>query len=149
MYLGRVVETGTYEEICDNPRHPYTQALVSAIPVPDPKVERRRSRIVLQGDVPSPLSPPSGCPFHTRCPVAREDRCRDEVPRLREVDGRAVSCHHVEEIGDLTGRSAAVGWSRPASTRSSGTVGTDRDERSRPVSTSIAWMRGSFRRRSA
>ncbi|TNE91973.1 MAG: ATP-binding cassette domain-containing protein [Deltaproteobacteria bacterium] len=107
MYLGRIVETGTYAEICDNPRHPYTQALVSAIPVPDPVIERRRKRIVLQGDVPSPLKPPSGCPFHTRCPAVRDQRCSTEAPRLRELDGRQVSCHFAEDIGDLTGRTAS------------------------------------------
>ena len=106
MYLGRIVEVGTYEEICDHPRHPYTQALVSAIPVPDPVVERRRKRIVLEGDVPSPLRPPSGCPFHTRCPAVRADRCDSEAPTLRALGDRRVSCHHVEDIGDLTGRTA-------------------------------------------
>ncbi|MCO4744464.1 MAG: ATP-binding cassette domain-containing protein [Proteobacteria bacterium] len=105
MYLGRIVETGTFDQICDDPKHPYTQALVSAIPVPDPVIERRRKRIVLQGDVPSPLNPPTGCTFHTRCPVAREGKCQSEAPTLRTVNDRLVSCHFAEEIGDLTGRS--------------------------------------------
>lgn len=97
MYLGRLVEIGTFEEICDRPRHPYTRALVSAIPVPDPVVERARRRIVLQGEVPSPLSPPPGCRFHTRCPVVQPARCRDEVPQLQalpEGGGRRSACHY-------------------------------------------------------
>lgn len=101
MYLGRIVEIGTYDQICDRPRHPYTQALISAIPVPDPVIERTRKRIVLHGDVPSPLNPPSGCRFHTRCPVAREQRCSDEVPELRTFDeGRQAACHYIEDDAD-------------------------------------------------
>ena len=100
MYLGRIAEVGTYEQICDAPRHPYTQSLVSAIPVPDPVLERRRKRIVLEGDVPSPLSPPSGCRFHTRCPARRPTRCDDEEPLLREVADRRAACHWVEDIGE-------------------------------------------------
>jgi len=98
MYLGGLVEVGTFAEICDAPRHPYTEALVSAIPVPDPILERQRTRIVLEGDVPSPLNPPSGCRFHTRCPVVRDEGCRDRRPELRVPDGegvREVACHHV------------------------------------------------------
>ena len=93
MYLGRIAEAGTFEQICDAPAHPYTQALVSAVPVPDPVKERERQRIVLTGDVPSPLSPPSGCRFHTRCPVRREDRCDSELPLLRACRDRQVACH--------------------------------------------------------
>ncbi|WP_344336747.1 ABC transporter ATP-binding protein, partial [Streptomyces globosus] len=81
MYLGRVVETGTDAEIYDHPTHPYTQALLSAVPVPDPQARAHRERIILTGDVPSPANPPSGCRFRTRCWKARQ-RCADEVPLL-------------------------------------------------------------------
>jgi len=91
MYLGRIVESGPAKELCREPRHPYTQALISAVPVVDP--DSKRKRIVLSGDVPSPINPPSGCPFHPRCPVA-EARCRTEVPTLRETGAeRHVACH--------------------------------------------------------
>ncbi len=94
MYLGRIVEVGSFDQICDDPMHPYTKALVSAVPVPDPEIERQRERVVLQGDVPSPVNPPSGCRFHTRCPVAQPD-CSEREPTLREVSGRQASCHYV------------------------------------------------------
>ena len=91
MYLGKLVEVGTAEQICWNPKHPYTQALISAVPVPDP--ELRKERIVLGGDVPTPVNPPKACRFHTRCPIA-EERCRVEEPKLRTLeDGRTVACH--------------------------------------------------------
>ena len=91
MYLGRVVEVGVTHEVCQAPKHPYTQALLSAVPVVDP--DSKRQRIVLGGDVPSPINPPAGCPFHPRCPVA-EARCRTELPALREVaPGRWAACH--------------------------------------------------------
>ena len=82
MYLGRIVESGDAKEVCRVPKHPYTQALISAIPQLDP--EAKRQRILLSGDVPSPIHPPGGCPFHPRCPVA-EARCKTEVPALREI----------------------------------------------------------------
>ena len=92
MYLGEVVETATAKDIYASPRHPYTQALISAIPLPDPTVDR--DRIVLVGDVPSPIDPPSGCRFHTRCRHARQD-CRERKPTLDTVrDGNSVACHY-------------------------------------------------------
>jgi len=91
MYLGKLVEVGTAEQICWSPKHPYTQALISAVPVPDPAL--RTKRIVLRGDVPTPLNPPGGCRFHTRCPIA-EERCRKEEPVLKPLDeGRVAACH--------------------------------------------------------
>jgi len=91
MYLGRVVEIASARELYDNPRHPYTEALLSAVPIPDPKLKRKR--IVLKGDVPNPIRPPPGCHFHTRCPIAVE-RCRVEVPALEATrDGHLVACH--------------------------------------------------------
>jgi oligopeptide/dipeptide ABC transporter ATP-binding protein len=93
MYLGKLVEVGTSRQICTDPRHPYTQALLSAVPVPDPAA--RKQRIVLKGDVPTPINPPAGCRFHTRCPVA-VDRCRTDEPLLRTLeDGRQTACHLV------------------------------------------------------
>jgi oligopeptide/dipeptide ABC transporter ATP-binding protein len=91
MYLGKLVEVGTSAQICLNPRHPYTQALLSAVPIPDPA--SKKQRVILKGDVPTPINPPSGCRFHTRCPVAI-DRCRTEEPPLRQLDdGRHAACH--------------------------------------------------------
>jgi oligopeptide/dipeptide ABC transporter ATP-binding protein len=91
MYLGRIVEYATTKQIFTNGQHPYTEALLSAVPVPDPTIKRKK--IVLQGDVPSPVNPPKGCHFHTRCPYA-VDRCRVETPLLREIEpGHQVSCH--------------------------------------------------------
>src|SRR5207248_1436739 len=91
MYLGKIVETGPAKEIVGNPRHPYSQALISAVPVVDPN--SKRQRILLPGDVPSPISPPDGCPFHPRCPVA-EERCRREAPGAREITpGHWAACH--------------------------------------------------------
>ncbi|MGA8576481.1 MAG: dipeptide ABC transporter ATP-binding protein [Candidatus Cybelea sp.] len=99
MYVGKIVELGDRDELFLNPLHPYTQALLSAIPIPDPAVERRRKRIVLTGDIPSPVNPPSGCRFHTRCPLAF-DRCIAEEPPLREyAPGHFAACHWVEEHG--------------------------------------------------
>ncbi len=97
MYLGRVVETGTVEQIFNRPQHPYTQALLSAAVVPDPRVQRTRSRITLEGDLPSPIEVPSGCAFRTRCPLCHESmpRSEQEIPDLRDVDGHGhlVACH--------------------------------------------------------
>jgi len=91
MYLGKVVEMGAAKVVCRQPKHPYTQALISAVPVIDPASKRKR--IVLFGDVPSPIDPPQGCPFHPRCPVA-ESRCRTDVPPLRELGlGHFTACH--------------------------------------------------------
>ncbi len=93
MYVGKLVEVGTSAQICLAPKHPYTQALLSAVPVPDPAAKKQR--IVLRGDVPTAINPPSGCRFHTRCPIA-VDRCKIEEPPLRQLeDGRDVACHLV------------------------------------------------------
>ena len=98
MYLGKIVELGRASDVIERPRHPYTRALVSAIPTPDPDAERARQRIVLAGDPPSPLNPPAGCAFHPRCPFAQE-KCRLAVPPLAQIaDGREVACIRVNEI---------------------------------------------------
>ena len=108
MYLGGLVEEAGSDELYGVPLHPYTRALLSAIPVPDPEVEDRRERILLAGDLPSPAAPPPGCRFHTRCPWRQPTRCHDERPELREISGPGVSpghrvaCHWAEDI--LAGR---------------------------------------------
>jgi len=101
MYLGTIVEEAPSDDLYDQPLHPYTISLMSAIPVPDPDVEDRRERILLAGDLPSPANPPSGCRFHTRCPFRQPTRCHDEVPALRELaPGRRVACHWAEDVRD-------------------------------------------------
>ncbi|HEX5496507.1 MAG TPA: ABC transporter ATP-binding protein, partial [Mycobacteriales bacterium] len=100
MYLGRIVEVGTREQIFTTPKHPYTQALLSAAPVPDPVRQRTRRRVILDGDPPSPLTPPTGCPFHPRCPVAELPLCRDQVPQpVRGDTGQTARCHLVRADG--------------------------------------------------
>lgn len=91
MYLGNLVEVGEADELYNNPLHPYTQALLSSVPIPDPKVAKSRERIVLQGELPSPINPPSGCVFRTRCPKATE-RCANFKPELKQVGDRLVAC---------------------------------------------------------
>ena len=99
MYVGKIVELAERNDLYLRPLHPYTQALLSAIPIPDPSVEQRRKRIVLTGDIPSPVNPPSGCRFHTRCPVAFE-RCKIEEPAFKEYgSGHFTACHWVDEHG--------------------------------------------------
>ncbi|MGH7656726.1 MAG: ABC transporter ATP-binding protein, partial [Gemmatimonadales bacterium] len=97
MYLGTIVESGPTEELLSHPRHPYTQALLSAVPEPDPDLQR--SRIVLEGDLPSPANPPSGCRFHTRCfhPL-RDARCIGEIPLLRPIHATQAACHYAETL---------------------------------------------------
>ena len=101
MYLGKIVETSTRRELFTTPKHPYTQSLLSAVVVPDPKAQRKRRRVVLEGDIPSPIDPPPGCSFHTRCPVA-EDRCRVEEPEFIDVTGAGhfASCHLIGPRGE-------------------------------------------------
>jgi oligopeptide transport system ATP-binding protein len=98
MYVGKMVELTDRNEIFDNPLHPYTRALLSSIPIPDPVLEKRRSRMILVGDVPSPVNPPSGCRFNPRCPYA-EDNCKVDEPHLTEVRaGHFVACHYWDEV---------------------------------------------------
>ena len=101
MYLGHVMEIGDSDEVYNNALHPYSQALLSAVPIPDPDMEKKKQRIILQGDVPSPIDVPKGCPFAGRCRYAK-DKCSEERPELREVKaGHQVACHFVDEINHL------------------------------------------------
>jgi oligopeptide transport system ATP-binding protein len=96
MYLGKLMELSDVDGLYNRPKHPYTKALLSAVPVPDPEIEATRRRVILEGDIPSPANPPPGCPFNTRCPVA-QDRCSAEVPEWRELEsGHWVACHFAE-----------------------------------------------------
>jgi peptide/nickel transport system ATP-binding protein len=99
MYLGGIVEEATSDDLYAEPLHPYTRALLSAIPVPDPEVEDHREQILLAGDLPSPANPPTGCRFHTRCPWKQETKCDTDRPALREIEpGHKVACHWAEQI---------------------------------------------------
>jgi len=113
MYLGRIVEYGTSDQVFDRPMHPYSRALLSAVPIPDPDAEQSRDRILLEGDLPSPADRREGCNFRTRCPLYKlmpEDKqaqCREVDPHVRPVEGRDVACHHAEQIDLLTSATAA------------------------------------------
>ena len=98
LYIGKLVELAESAELYKNPIHPYTRSLLSAIPIPDPKASRAKNRIVLEGDVPSPVNPPSGCRFRTRCPYATE-RCAAEVPEFKDYGGgHYAACHRIGEV---------------------------------------------------
>jgi oligopeptide transport system ATP-binding protein len=98
MYLGKIVELGPAAEVIEHPRHPYTRALVSAIPTPDPDIERTKKRLVLAGDPPSPLNPPAGCAFHPRCPYAQK-KCAESIPPLIPAGpGHEAACLRLDEI---------------------------------------------------
>ena len=119
MYLGRVVELAASRELSARPLHPYAVALLSAVPIPDPVIESRRRRIILKGDVPSPVNPPSGCRFHTRCwlreKLANPERCVTEDPVLRMLDtGHEVACHFAEMVDGSTEQAQATGRPLPS-----------------------------------
>jgi peptide/nickel transport system ATP-binding protein len=98
MYVGQIIEVSGTRELFAQPLHPYTESLMSAVPVPDPRLRNRRQRIRLEGEVADPVNPPSGCYFHPRCRYA-QDRCKVEMPLLREVQpDRLVACHYAEEL---------------------------------------------------
>jgi peptide/nickel transport system ATP-binding protein len=124
MYLGAIAEVSPADDLYENPLHPYTISLLSAIPIPDPEVEQRRQReaILLQGDLPSPANPPSGCRFHTRCPYVQETRCHDERPVLRPIAGHEVACHFAEEIraGTIRPQEVVPEFVESADTRQAG-----------------------------
>jgi peptide/nickel transport system ATP-binding protein len=118
MYLGSIVEVSPADELYETPLHPYTISLLSAVPIPDPVVEKQRETILLAGDLPSPANPPHACRFHTRCPYMQPTRCQDEVPELRELQpGHFVACHWAEQIkaGELKPqeREAVIGAPPP------------------------------------
>ena len=94
MYLGRIVEMGTREEVFQNPQHPYTKALMSSVPIADPKLKNKKQRIILTGDVPSPKNPPKGCHFHTRCPF-KTDKCIESYPEYKEITGDHIAACHI------------------------------------------------------
>ena len=109
MYLGRIMELAECNRLYTHPQHPYTRALLSAVPVPDPTIEAVRRRVILEGDIPSPANPPPGCPFNTRCPMAQE-RCVEEVPEWRQLEsGHWVACHFAEETPDTPVITASSG----------------------------------------
>jgi oligopeptide/dipeptide ABC transporter ATP-binding protein len=108
MYLGKIVELAPGKEVYADPLMPYTRALISAVPIPDPEIEAKRERIILKGDVPSPINPPSGCPFHTRCPFAIE-ACKTNVPSLVEIKpNHTAACIRINaEHPDIEANEAA------------------------------------------
>ena len=98
MYVGKIVEIGTKKQIFNNPKHPYTEALLSAVPKPNPRLRNSENRILLKGEVADPSNPPSGCYFHPRCPYSQE-KCKTDEPKLLELgNGQIVSCHFSEEL---------------------------------------------------
>lgn len=106
MYLGKIVETGHVDGLYRTPFHPYSDALLSAVPIPDPRRNAARERLVLEGDVPSPINPPSGCSFHTRCPWATEI-CKEETPALVDLaPGHAAACFHPRNVETVTPEAA-------------------------------------------
>jgi oligopeptide transport system ATP-binding protein len=117
MYLGRIAEIAPSDELYTTPLHPYTEALISAVPSPDPEIEAKRERIILKGDVPSPANPPPGCVFSTRCPKVF-DRCRRDIPLLKEAEpGRYVACHLIDQPRDpAAGRDLSGGGPTPIAT---------------------------------
>ncbi|SIP88876.1 oligopeptide transport system ATP-binding protein [Alkalispirochaeta americana] len=125
MYLGKIMELARYDELFQNPLHPYTQSLMSAVPIPDPEIEKSRTRLLLKGDVPSPASPPPGCVFSTRCPFATE-RCSREVPQPRQLGPEhTVACHNVDD--PVTGpRIRETGEAIVSSLRQASSGGPDR-----------------------